>query len=86
MKKDKKTDCSIDVVNTIKQVLDDFRPYLNLEGGDVQFVKYEDGYVYVKLQGACANCIAQDETLNNGILYLIQEKVPEVKGIINVLL
>ena len=45
---------------------------------------YEDDYVYVKLYGACSHCGYQDYTLNNGILELIQEKVPNVIGIINV--
>ena len=57
-----------------------------MEGGDISFVKFEEGYVYVKLLGACAHCISQDETLNEGILFMLQEEIPEIKGIINVLL
>lgn len=68
----------------IIEIIEEIRPYLNLDGGDISFVKYEDNCVYVKLLGACAHCIGQDETLNNGILLLIQESVPEVKEIVNV--
>lgn len=74
------------VVDKIKEMLDEIRPYLNMEGGDITFIKYEENYVYVKLLGACAHCLSQDETLNDGILLMLQEEVPEIKGIINVLL
>ena len=70
----------------IKELLEDIRPYLNMEGGDITFIKYEEGYVYVKLLGACAQCLSQDETLNNGIALMLQDEIPEIKGIINVLL
>ena len=68
----------------IKEIIDDIRPYLNADGGDIEFIKYEDNYVYVKLFGACSHCGYQDFTLNDNILELIKEKVPEVKSLINV--
>lgn len=68
----------------IKKIIEDIKPYLNNDGGDIEFIKYEDNYVYVKLFGACNHCGYQDYTLNNGILELIQEQVPEVISIINV--
>ena len=71
-------------INKILEMLDDIRPYLNMEGGDISFVKYEKGYVYVKLAGACAHCMSQDQTLNDGILLMLQEEIPEIKGIIDV--
>jgi len=74
------------IVTKIIEVIEEIRPYLNLDGGDISFVKYEDHCVYVKLLGACSHCMAQDETLNQGILVMIQEVVPEVQEIINVLL
>lgn len=71
--------------NIIKAVIEDLRPYLNMDGGDLEFVKYdeEDETVYVKMYGACAMCMMQDDTLENGLLLAIQEHVPEVKNIIN---
>lgn len=74
------------IIIKIQELLDDIRPYLNMEGGDITFVKYEEGYVYVKMLGACAHCMAQDETLNEGVLFMLQEEIPEIKGVINVLL
>lgn len=68
----------------IKEIINDIKPYLNNDGGDIEFIKYEDNYVFVKLYGACSHCGLQDYTLNDNILELIKEKVPEVINVINV--
>ena len=70
--------------NKIKELIDDLRPFLNMDGGDIEFIKYEDGYVYVKLLGACANCGIQDFTLKDNIEEYIKEELPEVKEVIAV--
>lgn len=69
----------------IKAVLEDLRPFLNMDGGDIEFIKYdaEEKIVYVKMFGACAMCMEQDDTLENGILAAIREIVPDVNSIIN---
>ena len=46
----------------IKNIIEEIRPYLNMDGGDIEFVKYEDKYVYVKLKGHCVECLGQDFT------------------------
>ena len=51
----------------IKEVIDMLRPFLVSDGGDVEFVKYENHIVYIKLSGACANCMLIDYTLKDGI-------------------
>lgn len=68
----------------IMEVINQLRPYLNSDGGDIEFVKYEENYVYIKLYGACAACQFQDFTIQDNILEAIKEKVPTVKGIINI--
>ena len=74
----------LDDSTIINGIIEDIRPYLNADGGDIEFIKYEDKYVYVKLFGACSHCGYQDYTLNDNILQLIKEKVPDVINIINV--
>lgn len=75
-----------DIVKEIKNVIEELRPFLNMEGGDVEFVKYEQETktVYVKLRGACAMCVAQDDTLELGLLGAIKDRVEEVENIVNV--
>lgn len=77
----KKTD---NVVDQIKEILDSMRPYLNMDGGDVEFIKYEDKIVYVKLTGACAACLIQDDTLKNGLFETLKTDIPEIEGVVNV--
>ncbi len=68
----------------IKEVIEKIRPYINMDGGDIEFIKYEDGYVYIKLTGACASCMFQDDTVNDGLLEMFTNEIPEIKGVINV--
>ncbi len=68
----------------IKNLIDDLKIYINMDGGDIEFIKYENNILYVKLTGACADCLIQDQTLNVNLLNAIKEEIPEVKEIINV--
>jgi len=72
------------IINQIKESLDDLRPFLNMDGGDIEFIKYEEGYLYVKLTGACAMCGFQDVTLKDNIEEYLKEEIKELKGVINV--
>lgn len=65
-------------------VIDNIRPYLISDGGNIDFVKFEEGIVYIKLQGACANCGLMDATLYDGIESILKDEIPEVKGVINI--
>lgn len=67
----------------IKELLNDIRPYLQNDGGDVEFIKYENNILYVKLIGACSHCPMATQTLNDGIERYIKEEVPEVIKVIN---
>ena len=71
-------------VKIIKEAIEDLRLFLNMDGGDIEFIKYEDGYVYVKLTGACAHCGFQDVTLKANIEAYLLEEIPDLKGVINV--
>lgn len=65
----------------IKKTLAKIRPYLNQDGGDVDFIKFEEGIVYVKLLGACIGCSASDNTIKNTIEAFLLEEVPGVIGV-----
>lgn len=68
----------------IIDIIDHLRPFLINDGGDVEFVKYENNNVYIKMTGACANCHMLDLTLKEGIEAAIKSEVPEVKEVINI--
>lgn len=66
----------------IKETIDAIRPYLINDGGDIEFVKYEDNIVYVNMIGACSNCQILDFTLKDGIESTLKEEIPEIKEVI----
>jgi len=67
----------------IKSVLETIRPQLKMDGGDVEFVAFDNqsGVLKVKLQGACVHCPMAQMTLQEGIGRVIKEKLPEVKAV-----
>ena len=65
----------------IKEILKKIRPYLQADGGDVEFVAYQNGIVYVKLLGARIGCTSADATLRDGIEAILLEEVPGVIGV-----
>lgn len=67
----------------INSVLNRIRPYLLNDGGDVEFVKYEDGVVYVKLLGSCSACPLADSTIEDTIESALINEVPGVIKVIN---
>ena len=68
----------------IKRVLEKIRPYLQNDGGDVEFQKYENGVAYIKLIGACSDCPFIDDTMSSGIESALINEVPEVIKVVNV--
>ncbi len=72
-----------DVVERIKEVINKVRPYLQNDGGDVEFKKYENGVVYVSLVGACSNCPMATQTLQDGIEEALTSEIPEVIKVVS---
>jgi Fe-S cluster biogenesis protein NfuA len=68
----------------IEEALNQIRPMLQADGGDVKLVAVEDGVVKVKLTGACGTCPMATLTLQNGVERVLKERVPEVKQLIAV--
>ena len=67
-----------DTIKLIKETLDKVRPFINRDGGDIEFVDFIDGIVYVNMKGACQDCMMIDTTLSDGIEIILQEEVPGV--------
>lgn len=80
MKNENKDDITLKIISMIDKI----RPYLIGDGGDIEFIKYEDSKVYVKLTGSCAGCSLIDVTLKEGIEEMIITEIPEVTKVINV--
>ena len=70
-----------------KKIIDEIeklKPFLQSDGGNIEYVKYEDGKVYVRLTGACAGCSMIDVTLKEGIEEILTSEIPEVKEVIKI--
>ncbi|MGI6728345.1 MAG: NifU family protein [Anaerovoracaceae bacterium] len=65
----------------IKLAIENIRPYLQRDGGDVEFVDYTDNIVHVKLRGACHGCPHAQITIKNGIEKILKEQYPEIKAV-----
>lgn len=71
-----------DIVLQIKELLDTrVRPAVAQDGGDIVFRNFEDGIVYLRMQGACAGCPSSTATLKMGIENLLKHFIPEVKEV-----
>ena len=68
----------------IKNVIHKLRPYLQRDGGDIEYVDFKDGIVYVRMLGACAGCTMIDDTLKDGVELILMEEVPGVLEVQNI--
>jgi Fe-S cluster biogenesis protein NfuA len=69
----------------VQEVLDQIRPNLQADGGDVELVSVEeDGTVKVRLQGACHGCPMAQLTLKQGIERVLKQAIPAVKEVVSV--
>jgi len=68
----------------VETVLEEIRPALQADGGDVELVNVTEGVVEVRLKGACSGCPMSTMTLKQGIERLLKERLPEVKEVIAV--
>lgn len=65
-------------IDTIKDIIEQLRPNIQMDGGDVEFVRFDDGVVYVRFHGACVGCPASLFTLKGGIEEALKEQLSDV--------
>lgn len=65
----------------VEKVLDDLRPYLMADGGNVELVELDGPIVKLRLQGACGSCPSSAMTLRMGIERRLREFIPEIAEI-----
>jgi len=65
----------------VEKALNEVRPYLQADGGDVGWVEVENGVVKVKLTGACSGCPMSQMTLKQGIESHVKKAIPEISSV-----
>ena len=73
-----------DLIPSIEKALDEVRPFLANDGGDVSVVAVEGTTVKVQFHGACVGCKVSDFTLKGGIETTIKKYVPEIENVVSI--
>jgi Fe-S cluster biogenesis protein NfuA len=71
-------------IEHIKDVLAQLRPAILQDGGDIHFVRFENGTVFVQLHGACVSCPISFITLKMGLETQLKERVPGVESVVSI--
>ena len=70
----------------IEKALDEIRPFLNSDGGDITLISIEEGkHVKVRLEGACTSCSVNQMTLRAGVETTIKKFAPQIETVVNIL-
>ncbi|MBC8755509.1 NifU family protein [Kordia sp. YSTF-M3] len=77
---------SEEIKNNVQKALDEIRPFLQSDGGDIRLVGIEndDTLVKVQLEGACVGCSVNQMTLKSGVEMTIKKHVPQIEKVISV--
>ena len=68
----------------VREVIEEIRPALQADGGDIEFIGLEGTVVKVRLQGACSGCPHAAITLKQGVEVRIKEAIPEISEVVAV--
>ena len=74
-----------ELTNNVLKALEEIRPFLNSDGGDIQLISIEDGkHVTVRLEGACTSCSVNQMTLKAGVETTIKKYAPQIETVVNI--
>ncbi|MDO5655583.1 MAG: NifU family protein [Flavobacteriaceae bacterium] len=75
---------NMELQNKVQKALDEIRPYLQTDGGDIELVSIDDKVVTVRLLGACIGCTVNQMTLKSGVEMTVKKHAPEILTVVNV--
>jgi Fe-S cluster biogenesis protein NfuA len=74
-----------ELTQNVEKALEEIRPFLNSDGGDISLISIEDGkHVTVRLEGACISCSVNQMTLKAGVETTIKKFAPQIETVINI--
>ncbi|AHI58533.1 nitrogen-fixing protein NifU [Spiroplasma mirum ATCC 29335] len=71
----------MDLNEKAKEIIQNLRPYINQDGGDIEFVEVKNNIVYVRLAGACIGCGFIDSTIKDGVEQIVKEELKEIEAV-----
>jgi Fe-S cluster biogenesis protein NfuA len=73
---------SVVIIEQVKSIIEnDVRPYIEMDGGTIEFIRFEESTVYVRLAGACSTCPSSTLTLKGGVERAIRRRIPAVRAV-----
>tara|TARA_B100001250_G_scaffold125539_2_gene106751 strand:+ start:1643 stop:1888 length:246 start_codon:yes stop_codon:yes gene_type:complete len=73
------------ILKKINEALEEIRPFLAEDGGDIEFVELTDEWLLkVRFIGACSSCSISDMTLKNGVETILKKALPQIKQVVEV--
>jgi len=74
-----------ELTSSVEKALEEIRPFLNSDGGDIKLISIEDGkHVIVRLEGACTSCSVNQMTLKAGVETTIKKFAPQIETVVNI--
>ena len=73
-----------ETLSSVEKALNEIRPFLMSDGGNIKLLSIEETVVKVQLEGACTGCSVNQMTLKNGVEATIKKYAPQIKEVINV--
>ena len=74
-----------EITNNVLKALEEMRPFLNSDGGDIKLIAIEDDkHVKVRLEGACTSCSVNQMTLRAGVETTIKKFAPQIETVVNI--
>ncbi|MEN8788952.1 MAG: NifU family protein [Flavobacteriaceae bacterium] len=68
----------------IEKALDEIRPFLQSDGGDISLISFDNNSVKVRLEGNCVGCSVNQMTLKSGVEMTIKKHAPQIESVINI--
>ena len=75
---------AVEIRNNVEKALEEIRPFLISDGGNIKLLSIENNTVRVQLEGACSGCSVNQMTLKNGVEATIKKYAPHIEEVINV--
>lgn len=73
-----------ELITNVEKALEEIRPFLQSDGGDISLVSVEDTLVKVKLEGTCVGCSVNQMTLKSGVEMTIKKHAPQIEKVVNI--
>ena len=75
---------AVELQKNVENAIEEIRPFLLTDGGDISLISIENNIVTVKLEGACVGCSVNQMTLKNGVEATVKKHAPQIESVIDI--